>query len=139
MANKRKEARLVERNNVSIKPIHSTRTPRGINAYTEDLSLGGARIYTKEFYDIGSAIKVQIELSDSQEMIVLEGVVRWLTAREGGEWFDLGIEFHHRISNSVLCLIKHLFQQESKIPVHLLTGRRPAPVFRVPIGHFAAS
>jgi Tfp pilus assembly protein PilZ len=116
MANKRKEDRLVERNNVSIKPFYSARSPQGINAYTQDLSLGGARIYTKEFYDIGSAIKVQIELADTQELIVLDGIVKWLTAKEDGEWFDLGVEFHHRISNSVLCLIKHLYQQESKIP-----------------------
>lgn len=116
MANKRKEDRLVERNNVSIKPLYSSRSPHGINAYTQDLSLGGARIYTKEFYDIGSAIKVQIELADTQELIVLDGIVKWLTAKEDGEWFDLGVEFHHRISNSVLCLIKHLYQQESKIP-----------------------
>ena len=116
MANKRKEDRLVERNNVSIKPFYSARGPLGINAYTHDLSLSGARIFTKEFFDIGSSIKIQIELADTKELIVLDGVVKWLNAKEDGECFELGVEFHHKISNSVLCLIKHLYQQESKIP-----------------------
>ena len=62
MANKRKEGRLIERNNVSIQPGH-TRKAIGINAHTHDISLGGARIYTKELFEVGSFIKIQIELA----------------------------------------------------------------------------
>jgi Tfp pilus assembly protein PilZ len=115
MANKRKEVRIVERNPVSIQPTFSKRTV-GINAYTRDISLGGARIYTKELFDIGSFIKIQIELASTKELITLEGQVKWLNVQEGGEWFELGVEFRHKISNSILCLIKHIYQQDSKIP-----------------------
>lgn len=115
MANKRKEDRLVERNNVSIQPPQA-KTPVGVNAYTRDISLGGARIDTKEFFDVGSLIRIQIELSGSKELISLEGQVKWLNVQEGGDCFELGVEFKHRISNGVLCLIKHLYHQEGKIP-----------------------
>ncbi len=115
MANKRKEDRIVERNCVSIQSCHTKRSI-GINAYTRDISLGGARIYTKELFDVGSLIKIQIELASSREMITLDGQVKWLNVQEGGDWFELGVEFRHKISNSILCLIKHIYQQDSKIP-----------------------
>jgi Tfp pilus assembly protein PilZ len=115
MANKRKEARIIERNNVSIQTTHARR-PTGINAYTHDISLGGARIYTKELFDVGSLIKIQIELAGTKELITLDGLVKWLTVQEGGDCFELGVEFRHKISNSILCLIKHIYQQEGKIP-----------------------
>lgn len=116
MANKRKEQRLIERNNVSIKPCHNARSGIGVNAYTHDISLGGARIFTKEFFDIGSLIRIQIELASTKELITLDGEVKWLNVKEGEDVFELGVEFRHRISNGILCLIKHLYKQDSKIP-----------------------
>jgi len=115
MANKRREGRLIERNNVSIQPSYARKTI-GINAYTHDISLGGARIYTKELFDVGSFIKIQIELASTKELITLDGQVKWLNVQEGGDCFELGVEFRHKISNSILCLIKHIYQQEGKIP-----------------------
>jgi Tfp pilus assembly protein PilZ len=119
MANKRKEDRLIERNNVSIKPCLHTKSGLGINAYTHDISLGGARIYTKELFDVGSHIKVQIELAGTNELISLEGEVKWLDVKKDEDLFELGVEFKHKISNSILCLIKHIYQQESKIPASI--------------------
>jgi c-di-GMP-binding flagellar brake protein YcgR len=116
MGNKRKESRVIERNNVSIKPYFPTKNNTGINAFTRDLSLGGARIFTKELYDVGSIIKIQIELAGTNELISLEGEVRWLNVKKDEDLFELGVEFRHKISNSILCLIKHIYQQDSKIP-----------------------
>ena len=79
MGNKRKESRVIERNNVSIKPYFPTKNNTGINAFTRDLSLGGARIFTKELYEVGSIIKIQIELAGTNELISLEGEVRCRT------------------------------------------------------------
>jgi Tfp pilus assembly protein PilZ len=116
MANKRKEERIIERNNVSIKPVLNPKRGIGINAYTSDISLGGARISTREFFDIGSFIKIQIELASTKELITFDGEVKWLNVKEGEDVFELGVEFRHKISNSILSLIKHLYQQDSKIP-----------------------
>jgi hypothetical protein len=116
MANKRKEDRLIERNNVSIKPCRNARSVIGVNAYTHDISLGGARISTKEFFDVGSLIKIQIELASTKELITLDGEVKWLNVKEGEDLFELGVEFRHKISNGILSLIKHLYQQDAKIP-----------------------
>jgi len=116
MAVKRKEDRIVERNNVSIKPFIETEKGPGINAFTHDISLGGARILTKELFDVGAHIKIQIELAGTDELITLEGEVRWLNVKKEEDLFELGIEFKHKISNSVLCLIKHIYQQNGKIP-----------------------
>jgi c-di-GMP-binding flagellar brake protein YcgR len=116
MANKRKEERLIERNNVSIRPCQHAKSGAGINAYTHDISLGGARIFTKEFHDVGSHIKIQIELAGTNELISLEGEVKWLDVKKDEDLFEMGVEFKHKISNGILCLIKHIYQQESKIP-----------------------
>jgi len=116
MANKRKEVRLVERNNVSIRPRLNDKRGVGINAYTHDISLHGARVFTKELFDVGSHIKVQIELAGTSELINLEGEVKWLDVKKDEDLFELGIEFKHKISSGVLSLIKHIYQQESKIP-----------------------
>jgi Tfp pilus assembly protein PilZ len=115
MANKRKEDRLIERNCVSIQPFSAKKTA-GINAYTHDISLGGARLYTRELFDVGSFIKIEIELAGTKELIRLQGQVKWLNVQEGGGCFELGVEFRHRISNAVLYLIKHIYQQDSGIP-----------------------
>jgi Tfp pilus assembly protein PilZ len=115
MANKRKEDRIVERNNVSIKPSLHTRNGIGINAHTGDISLGGARIFTKELFNVGSHIKIQIELTGADELITLEGEVKWLNVKKDEDLFELGVEFKHRISNSILSLIKHIYQQDSRI------------------------
>jgi c-di-GMP-binding flagellar brake protein YcgR len=116
MGNKRKESRVIERNNVSIKPYFPTKHNTGINAFTHDISLGGARIFTKELFDVGSIIKIQIELAGTDELISLDGEVRWLNVKKDEDLFELGVEFRHKISNSILCLIKHMYRQDSKIP-----------------------
>ncbi|MGA2363744.1 MAG: PilZ domain-containing protein [Candidatus Aminicenantales bacterium] len=119
MANKRKEDRFVERNNVSIKPYLHANNGIGINAYTRDISLGGAKIFTKELFYVGSHIKVQIELTGTGELITLEGEVKWLNVKIDEDLFELGVEFRHRISNSILCLIKHIYQGDSRIPASI--------------------
>jgi Tfp pilus assembly protein PilZ len=116
MANKRKEERIIERNKVSIKPGPHGKKGAVVNAYTHDISLGGARIYTKELFDVGSLIKIQIELARTNECITLDGEVKWLNVRKEEDIFELGVEFRHQISNSILCLIRHLYQQNDRIP-----------------------
>jgi len=119
MAIKRKEDRIIERNNVSIKPPVEMEKSRGANAFTHDISLGGARILTKELFEVGSHIKIQIELAGTNELISLDGQVRWLNVKKEEDLFELGIEFKHKISNSVLCLIRHIYQQNDKIPASI--------------------
>jgi Tfp pilus assembly protein PilZ len=116
MANKRKEERIVERNKVSIKPCPHGKKGSVVNAYTHDISIGGARIYTKELFDVGSFIKIQIELARTNECITLDGEVKWLNVKKEEDLFELGVEFHHQISNSILCLIRHIYQQNDRIP-----------------------
>jgi Tfp pilus assembly protein PilZ len=115
MANRRKEERVIERNNASIQPFYA-RKAICINAHTHDISLSGARIYTKELFDVGSFIKIQIELSGTKELIALDGQVKWLNIQESENSFELGVEFRHKISNSVLSLLKHIYQRDSGIP-----------------------
>ena len=73
MADKRKEGRIVERNKVSIKPCHPGRKGPVVNAYTHDISIGGARIFTKEIFVVGSLIRFQIELARTHECLQLDG------------------------------------------------------------------
>jgi hypothetical protein len=116
MADKRKESRVIEHNNVTIKPTPPRSNGVGINAYTRDISIGGARIITKELFDVGSLIKIQIDLAGTNELISLEGEVKWLEFKKEEGFFELGVEFKHKISTNVVCLIRHIYQQDSRIP-----------------------
>jgi hypothetical protein len=116
MADKRKEDRIIERNRVSIKPCQPGKKGPAINAYTHDISFGGARIFTKELFDVGSLIRIQIELARTNECIQLDGQVKWMSVKKEEDLFELGVEFRHRISSTILCLIRHIYQNGDRIP-----------------------
>lgn len=116
MGNRRKERRLVERNKVLIKSPFDAFYPKGINAFTFDISLGGARILSREFFDVGTVVKIQVELARTRQSVNIVAEVRWLNIREDDDIFELGVEFRHQISQSTLSLIRHLYSYEEGIP-----------------------
>jgi len=61
-------------------------------------------------------MRVEINLSKSAQMIKLDGIVRWSRPSFNEETYELGVEFLHKISQSVLSLIRHLYGEEQGIP-----------------------
>ncbi|HVP91117.1 MAG TPA: PilZ domain-containing protein [Terriglobales bacterium] len=110
--NQRKERRIEERNTVVIRSAGSANGPQtnlGVNAYTYDLSLGGARLFTDRPFAVGTTIRIVIELAKTCQMIQVDGEVKWMRESGSDGVFEIGVEFLHNISQTILSLIRHLY------------------------------
>ena len=108
----RREKRIKERNAVFIKSAEENREVHygvGINAYTYDLSLGGARLFTEKHFPVGTVIRVVIDLARTGQSVQIEGEVKWVKESEEVGLFEMGVEFLHQISQTILSLIRHLY------------------------------
>lgn len=107
----RKDKRIKQWNKTVIKPL-----PKGqdsllaneVNAVTCDLSLGGARIHTAEPFELGTVLRLNIDLVRSHETISLKGQVKWVKRDEAENVFELGVEFDHDTAQTVTSLMKNL-------------------------------
>jgi c-di-GMP-binding flagellar brake protein YcgR len=120
MIERRKESRFVEKNSVLIWPASDLDNGPGINAYTYDISTGGARIYSKHPYSVGIVIKLQIHLARSKQSITLQAEVKWTRYKEEEKVHELGVEFRHQITSTLFALIKHLYNPDEGIPASIL-------------------
>lgn len=115
----RKDKRFSEQNKVLIKTPSEVREKGangGINAYTRDISLSGARICSKQDFPVGSVIRIVIDLERTHQSLKVDGEVKWTRQSEEEEHFDIGVEFLHSISQTLLSLIKHLYSEREGIP-----------------------
>ncbi len=113
---RRKERRVLEENLVKIEISGTAPGAEGrvVNAFTRDISLGGARIMTDTDFPVGDEFKMLITLSKSKHIIKLRAVVRWSKQVDSGI-FELGIEFLHGVPASVLTLIDHLYGKDREL------------------------
>lgn len=108
---KRKDRRIKQWNKAVIKPLPQGQDPLladEVNAVTCDLSLGGARIHTAERFELGTVLRLNIELVRSHETISLKGQVKWVKRDEAENVFELGVEFDHDTAQTVTSLMKNL-------------------------------
>ena len=98
----------------------------GINAYTYDLSLGGARMFTPESYPIGTLVRVQIELVRTGQSITIDSEVRWIRRNESEKVYEVGVEFLHRIPQTMFALMKNLKDKSVGIPANISSDVRVA-------------
>lgn len=114
----RKERRFKQWNKTKITPLAEPRSSgrRPVtDAFTYDLSIGGARIHTAEPFEVGALIRLQVELVRTGETLRVEGIVKWRRRNETEKVFEMGIEFQHTSMLTVLSLMKDLHD-----------GRRPS-------------
>src|SRR5512137_2779746 len=109
MFERRKRNRFIERNEVLLRTAIDKYQGAGIAAHTYDLSTGGARIVTSKSYAEGTAIRVRLNLNGTDQVINLDGIVRWLRPQDDGNLFEIGVEFERLTSQAVLVLIRHLY------------------------------
>ena len=96
-------------------PRHTTgRTP--VEGFTYDISIGGARIHTMEPFEVGSLLRLQIELVRSGETLRVEGLIKWRRRDEAAKVYALGVEFQHTSMATVLSLMKALHEARSASP-----------------------
>ncbi len=117
MRENRKDKRLTEENRVAIElpGASASPEPRVVNALTKDISLGGARIVTDRFFEVGSTLRMTLYLSKSKQMTKVRADVRWNRMIEDG-LYEIGVEFEHGIPTGVLVLINHLYGKGQNVP-----------------------
>jgi c-di-GMP-binding flagellar brake protein YcgR len=117
--NKRKDKRFEENNKVVIQFAlegHEATGRSGVKAITRDISLGGAKLLAPKSYPVDTVMRIEINLSKSGQIVKLDGIVRWSKLSPDEKTYELGIEFLHKISKSVLSLIRHLYGGDQDIP-----------------------
>ena len=120
---KRKEKRFREENEVFIKSATNGKDSSNsveVNAHTFDISLGGARVCSEKFFDIGTIIRMEIELKRTGQSVRVDGEIKWFRDNEDEDVFEFGVEFLHSISHTLLSLIKHLYAEREGIPTAVL-------------------
>jgi c-di-GMP-binding flagellar brake protein YcgR len=106
---RRKRIRFIERNHVTIRCASPGDDGHRTRAETFDISTGGARIIAKDRYDVGTLLRIRLELGRTGQSLTVDGAVKWIRPREGSGQFEMGVEFRHLTSAKILRLIKHLY------------------------------
>ena len=115
----RKDKRFREQNNVLIKDkarALKNVSNGGINAYTHDISLSGAWICSEVDFPVGYVIRIMIEFAGTDQCVEVDGEVIWTQRSEDGQHFDIGVEFLHKFSNTILSLIRHFYGKNVGVP-----------------------
>jgi hypothetical protein len=115
----RREKRILERNAVFIKSAEELNETNnhgvGITAYTYDLSLGGARLAAPKYFPVGTVLRIVVELERTEQSVQVDGEVKWARPSSEDGIFEMGVEFLHNISQTILSLIRHLYSVGASI------------------------
>ncbi len=115
----RKDKRFVERDSTRIKDMcldPNASAKRGVNAFTHDISVSGARISSALDFPVGYVLRIVIDLGGADPSLEVDGEVVWTRISEDGKRFDIGVEFLHNLSDTILLLIKHFYGKDVDIP-----------------------
>jgi hypothetical protein len=107
----RKDRRFKQWNRTQITLLKDARNENGhppVEAFTYDISIGGVCVHSMEPFDIGSLLRLQIELVRSGEVLRVEGLVKWRKRDQASNVYEMGIEFQHTSMVTVLALMKAL-------------------------------
>ncbi len=117
MVEKRRSKRINEENKVDIKVIKPNSAGDFVisDAFTRNLSLGGARILTNTPFQLHSKLTITLYLAKSNQQARVEGRVVWVKSIDKGS-HEIGVEFLHEIPASVLILINHIYGKDPSIP-----------------------
>jgi c-di-GMP-binding flagellar brake protein YcgR len=108
---RRKRIRFIERNSVTIRPASHDTDGKKTRAHTFDISTGGARIVAKDRFEVGTVLRIRIDLARTKQSVTLDGEIKWLSFNEDTSLYEMGVEFQHLTSSKILSLIKHLYGQ----------------------------
>lgn len=90
-------------------PRNSHKHPK-IEAFTHDISLGGARIHSREPFEPETLLRLEIDLMRTGETLRVEGLVKWLRRSKTDDIYEMGIEFQHTSMVTVVTLMKALHE-----------------------------
>ena len=124
MAEKRRDQRIKEEDRVVIEasPPGAPNNSLTINAFTKDLSLTGARIWTDLLFPLNSKLNLTLYLSRSKQLVRIRGIVKWEKECYDG-LYEIGVQFQKEIPDALVALIDHLYGREEGIPTEVNKGR----------------
>lgn len=114
---RRKEKRYKDDSEVMLESLMEEETSHGkkiLHAVLYDLSLNGMRLECNMFLSVNSPLKINLSPTKLQNMVRLNGVVRWVSNKFGNELFSCGIEFLEVSPESGVSLIGQLHGQPVK-------------------------
>ena len=115
-AQRRKSKRFKQWNKTTVTPKgggHGLRGAAESQAFTFDLSLGGARIHSPEAFAVGTPVQLRIVLARTQDSVNLEGEVKWVTRHPSENVYQMGIEFNHETPQGFMVLMREFFEGRS--------------------------
>jgi hypothetical protein len=107
----RKDRRFKQWNKTKITPLTkpgAPNVPSLFEAFTYDLSIGGARLHTAESFEVGTLLRLEMALVRTGEALRVEGVVKWRRWEDSASVYEMGVEFQHTSMVTVLSLMKNL-------------------------------
>jgi c-di-GMP-binding flagellar brake protein YcgR len=111
ISQRRKDKRIKQWNKARIQALAgkpSLTGQDGSEAYTYDLSLGGARIHSPRLFEVGTLVCLRIDLVRNHETVAIEGRVKWVRPSEADGVYEMGVEFEHSSSQTIMSLMKNL-------------------------------
>jgi c-di-GMP-binding flagellar brake protein YcgR len=109
---RRKRIRFIERNRATIRCASLGIDGHRTKAETCDISTGGARLIVQDRFDVGTVLRIRLELGRTGQSLTVDGAVKWIRSRGDSGSFEMGVEFLHLTSAKILRLIKHLYGQD---------------------------
>lgn len=124
MIEKRKDRRVKEENRVliDISPAGERNETLTANAFTRDISISGARIWTDRLYPLNAKLRLTLYLSRSRQVIRISSTVRWMKSGDDG-LYEMGIQFQPGMPDSIMALIDHIYSKDQRIPVVIDAGQ----------------
>jgi c-di-GMP-binding flagellar brake protein YcgR len=113
---RRREQRIAQENKLTFELMSdiNSESYKGIcHALTKDLSLSGMRLTSSTFLPVNSPLKINLSLPETQKLVKLFGVTRWVKTIYEDERYDCGLEFTDIAPESSMALIEHLFANRS--------------------------
>ena len=109
----RKDRRFKQWNKTKVTPITDPRNSgdhRPVEAFTHDISIGGARLHASEPFGAGTLLRLEIKLVRTGEVLRVEGLVKWHRREKTADAFEMGVEFKHTSMTTVLSLMRGLHE-----------------------------
>ena len=111
---RRKEGRIFEENKVKFRIASNPSQPQVSKTYyalSRDISVGGIRILTEKYLPVGTKLRMELALLDSDKLINVVGKVIWTNSLYDNELYETGVEFAGPSTKMIIDLIEHIYEK----------------------------
>ena len=77
---------------------------------TKNASPSGLKIDCDVQFPVGTVLSIKLQSPRTRRLIQAVGEVKWVTAVEGGRYFEIGLEFVETSVRSIMELLEHIYK-----------------------------